>query len=167
MDILEKHKLFVAFQKVIESSNWQARSEKDEIINEGWIELYGKYVKKTINSAGYLVTAARNELNRKEKGRFSVHGGAASLNETDVEGRVICDPAQVVEEVSKLDKLRSQLTDYELEFLDFVQKNGTAKIAKTWGCSQRKVQLRICAFVEQVRARLDGRGQGDLFGQVV
>lgn len=162
--LTQKNEIFLEFQRVVDSRRWQTRSERDEFKNEGW--LIFTTAKTQIESVGYLVKAAFKSLKRNEKDRFSTVGGAISLNETDEDGRPFFDPAAVEIEFSKLDDLRAQLTDYERDFLDFVNENGTAKIAKIWGCSQRTVQNRCQDFVEQVRARLGGRGQGDLFASV-
>lgn len=172
MDAFAKKQLFIEIQRIASSRWYETRSQIQEFLNTAYIiiEDEGERLKEVVQSGGsavgWVITAARNTLIHNEKDRFSTAGGAASLNETDEDGRPIFDPAAVEEEVSKLDKLRAQLTDYEVEFLDFVQENGTAKIAKIWGCSQRKVQMRLQSFVEQVRARLAGADgvQNDLFG---
>lgn len=171
MDAFAKKQIFNEIQRIASSRWYETRSQIQEFLNTAYIviEDEGERLKEVVESGGsavgWVITAARNTLIHNEKDRFSVQGGASSLNETDQDGRPIFDPATVELEFSKLDELRLQLTEYEREFLDFVNENGTAKIAKLWNCSQRTVQSRLQNFVKQVKARLAGATgcQGDLF----
>ncbi len=162
-------KVLLDLDRLIESRrHWQSQTERDEFFNVGWlVAAQGKGFKKATNKLGYLVRAASKILRREYKNRFSVCGGALSLNEVDEDGRLIFEPAEHEVEVSIFEELRNKLTPAEIDQLDQFAQRGTSKIAEEWGCTQRKAQMRQKDFVKSVKARLAGESgaQGDLFGR--
>lgn len=172
MDTLAKKQLFNEIQRIASSRWYETRSQIQSFLNTAYIlleddgEQLNEVVEAGGSAVGWVIEAASNTLIRREMDRFSVGGGAISLN-SDLEDDFY--PAEQVEEMSKLEERRKELSDDELEKIEFFAMFGTATIAEKWGCSQRNVQLKQKSFVESVRARLAGaRGvQGDLFGQGV
>lgn len=174
MDAFSKKQIFTEIQRIASSRWYETRSQIHEFLNTAYIviedEDEGVKLKEIVESGGsavaWVITAAHNTLTRNEKGRFSVLGGAISIDETDEDGRPVLELSEIEVEISELEKLRKQLLDSELEIIDLVRIYGTARIALIWNCSQRKVQLWLEDFVKRVKARLAGAvgSQGDLFG---
>lgn len=161
------NQVILDYKLLIESRQWQSRTERDEFFNVGWlVACQGKGFKKATNKLGYLVKAAYRILRRQRYSRFSVCGGALSLNEIDEDGKLLFEPHEHEVEISKFDELRNELTPAEIDKLDQFSQRGTAEIANEWGCTQRKAQMRQKAFVQSIKARLAGVAgvQSDLFG---
>lgn len=165
------------FKNKINNMYWLTRSQKDNLINAGWVEMQGRGFKNAVSKLGYLISAAFAEIFREEEGEFAIRASAdarkynrvfelVSIDAEHEDGRPIFEPVYEAELISKFAELEAQLLPNEQEIIELVRFYGTAGIAVKRGCSQRAVQLWLKDFVEQVRTRLSGADgvQGDLFG---
>lgn len=164
------------FKNKINKMYCLTRSQRDNLINAGWVEMQGRGFKNATSKLGYLVSSSFAEVFREEQGVFVIRAGAdarkysrvfelVSIDAQQEDGRPIFEPVYEAELISKFEELEAELTESENEVIELVRYLGTAEIAVMRGCSQRAVQLWLQSFVESVKARLACAGgvQGDLF----